>query len=66
MLVGIDSLNIDDTRKEGRPVHSTLLCTNIPIIEHVTIPRSLVDPGSRFSPAPIKFKIKSGHFQLRH
>jgi len=35
-LVGIDSLNIDDTRGRTRPVHSTLLAAGIPIVEHLT------------------------------
>ena len=36
MLVGIDSLNIDDTADPARPVHSTLLRSDIPIVEHLT------------------------------
>lgn len=35
LMVGIDSLNIDDTRSKSRPVHSTLLAENILIIEHL-------------------------------
>ena len=35
-LVGIDSLNIDDTSGRTRPVHSTLLAAGIPIVEHLT------------------------------
>ena len=35
-LVGIDSLNIDDTNDGHRPVHSTLLAADIPIVEHLT------------------------------
>jgi kynurenine formamidase len=34
-LVGIDSLNIDSTRDGTRPVHSTLLASDIPIVEHL-------------------------------
>ena len=34
-LVGIDSLNIDDTKGGERPVHSTLLKYNILIVEHL-------------------------------
>ena len=33
--VGIDSVNIDDTRTGERPVHTTLLAAEIPIIEHL-------------------------------
>ena len=35
LLVGIDSLNIDDTRSKSRPVHTSLLGNNILIIEHL-------------------------------
>jgi arylformamidase len=34
-LVGIDSLNIDDTADAARPVHSTLLGAGVPIVEHM-------------------------------
>jgi arylformamidase len=34
-LVGIDSLNIDDTSGGERPVHSILLGADIPIVEHM-------------------------------
>ncbi len=34
-LVGIDSLNIDDTADAGRPVHTTLLGAGVPIVEHL-------------------------------
>jgi kynurenine formamidase len=33
-IVGIDSLNIDDTADVSRPVHSDLLRHGIPIVEH--------------------------------
>jgi kynurenine formamidase len=35
-LVGIDSVNIDDTRSGERPVHSALLAAGIPVVEHLT------------------------------
>ncbi len=35
-LVGIDAVNIDDTRDGARPVHSALLGAGIPILEHLT------------------------------
>jgi arylformamidase len=55
-LVGIDSLNIDDTRGGERPVHSTLLGAGIPICEHLADLAPLPLAGFRFSavPAPIK------------
>ena len=34
-LVGIDSLNIDDTEDGARPAHTVLLGANIPIVEHL-------------------------------
>ena len=33
--VGIDSVNIDDTRTGDRPIHTALLDAQIPIIEHL-------------------------------
>mmetsp|Transcript_4074 Transcript_4074/g.5709 ORF Transcript_4074/g.5709 Transcript_4074/m.5709 type:complete len:230 (+) Transcript_4074:33-722(+) len=35
-IVGIDSLNIDDTTDAERPAHSILLKNDIPIVEHMT------------------------------
>ncbi len=34
-VVGIDSVNIDDTRTGERPIHSVLLAAGIPIVEHL-------------------------------
>ena len=34
-LVGIDSVNIDDTTTGERPVHTILLAAGIPIVEHL-------------------------------
>jgi kynurenine formamidase len=34
-VVGIDSVNIDDTRTGARPVHTALLAAGIPIVEHL-------------------------------
>ena len=55
-LVGIDSLNIDDTADGSRPVHSTLLAAGIPICEHLADLSALPVHGFRFSavPAPIR------------
>ena len=37
VLVGIDSVNIDDTASGGhRPAHSLLLAAGIPVLEHLT------------------------------
>ncbi|TDD22364.1 cyclase family protein [Nonomuraea diastatica] len=52
-LVGIDSLNIDDTPPHGeRPAHSILLRAGIPIVEHLTGLDVLPDEGFRFHAAP--------------
>jgi arylformamidase len=55
-LVGIDSLNIDDTADGSRPTHSILLKANIPIVEHMCHLDLLPDQGFRFFavPAPVK------------
>jgi arylformamidase len=34
-MVGIDSVNIDDTRTNERPIHTLLLAAEIPIVEHL-------------------------------
>ena len=55
-LVGIDSLNIDDTADGSRPAHSILLQAGIPIVEHMCALDQLPDEGFRFFavPAPVK------------
>lgn len=55
-LVGIDSHNIDDTRKNSRPVHSTLLGAEILIVEHMCNLDKLPEEGFLFSAVPPKFK----------
>ncbi len=54
-LVGINSHNIDDTRGNSRPVHTTLLGVEIPIVEHMCNLSALPDMGFRFFAAPVKF-----------
>lgn len=56
VLVGIDSLNIDDTADLGRPVHSTLLREGVPVVEHLRGLELLPDGGFRFFAVPVKFK----------
>ncbi|YCK40693.1 cyclase family protein [Actinomadura sp. ATCC 39365] len=52
-LVGIDSLNIDDTPPHGeRPAHTILLRAGIPIVEHLTGLSALPGEGFRFHAAP--------------
>ncbi len=55
-LVGIDSVNIDDTRGGSRPVHSTLLRSGILIVEHLCNLGDIPDSGFSFSAIPPKFK----------
>jgi kynurenine formamidase len=55
-LVGIDSHNIDDTREQARPVHSTLLREDILIVEHLTNLAALPDEGFCFSAVPPKIQ----------
>ena len=55
-LVGIDSVNIDDTRGGSRPVHSTLLAEEILIVEHLCQLELLPDEGFLFSAVPPKFE----------
>jgi arylformamidase len=55
-LVGIDALNIDDTRGKSRPVHSTLLAAGTLIVEHLCNLPQVPDQGFRFSAVPPKFK----------
>ncbi|GCE50192.1 kynurenine formamidase [Thermosporothrix hazakensis] len=56
LLVGIDSVNIDDTSGGERPVHSTLLRAEILIVEHMCHLDQLPDEGFTFSAIPPKFK----------
>lgn len=63
-LVGIDSLNIDDTADGHRPVHSILLGSDIPVAEHLTNLQALPDSGFRFFAVPVKVKA-FGTFPVR-
>lgn len=64
MLVGIDSLNIDDTSDGARPVHSTLLGQGALIVEHLRGLWALPDSGFRFFAVPVKMK-GMGTFPVR-
>ena len=63
-LVGIDSLNIDDTSDGQRPAHSILLRADIPIVEHLCNLSDLPDSGFAFYAVPLKVK-KFGTFPVR-
>jgi kynurenine formamidase len=53
-IVGIDSLNIDDTADPQRPVHTLLLGAGIPIAEHLCNLAALPAEGFRFHAVPVK------------
>lgn len=54
VLVGIDSVNIDDTRGGGRPAHTGLLAAGIQVVEHLTGLGQLVGRDFRFFAVPPK------------
>jgi len=63
-LVGIDSLNIDDTADGRRPAHTTLLRAEIPIVEHLCNLGDLPLAGFQFFAVPVKVK-SFGTFPVR-
>ena len=52
VLVGIDSVNIDDTRGRARPVHTTRLGADVVIVEHLTGLDALPSTGAGFTAVP--------------
>jgi len=52
VLVGIDSVNIDDTTTGQRPAHTVLLSAEIPIVEHLTGLSALPKTGAYFTAVP--------------
>ncbi|MDH3475896.1 MAG: cyclase family protein [Rhodospirillales bacterium] len=63
-LVGIDSLNIDDTADSKRPVHTILLGAEIPIVEHMCSLERLPTSNLTFHAVPVKVK-RFGTFPVR-
>ncbi|GIH19464.1 cyclase family protein [Rugosimonospora africana] len=64
-LVGIDSVNIDDTDSGGqRPAHSILLDAGIPVLEHLTGLADLPITGARLHAAPPRVR-DFGTFPVR-
>lgn len=53
-LVGMDTLNVDDTEDPERPAHSILLGAGIPIVENLRGLGELPEQGFRFSAVPPK------------
>jgi kynurenine formamidase len=64
VLVGIDSHNIDNTDGGERPVHSTLLGADIPIVEHLCRLDAVPESGAKFFAVPAKVK-GFGSFPVR-
>jgi kynurenine formamidase len=56
-LVGIDSLNIDDTSDGVRPAHTLLLSAGIPIVEHLRGLELLPAGNFTFTAVPPKLAI---------
>jgi kynurenine formamidase len=56
VIVGIDSHNIDCTDGGERPVHSTLLGADIPIVEHLCRLADVPQQGADFFAVPVKIK----------
>ena len=63
-LVGIDSLNIDDTEDLSRPAHTALLEAGIPIVEHLTNLGAVPGGSFRFFAVPPPF-AGMGSFPVR-
>ena len=63
-LVGIDSVNIDDTGDRSRPAHTVLLGAGIPIVEHLCALDQLPPRGFRFHAAPPRVR-GMGTFPVR-
>jgi kynurenine formamidase len=55
-LVGIDSVNIDDTKGGARPVHTTLLGAQVLIVEHLCHLEQIPEQDFTFSAIPPAFK----------
>lgn len=62
--VGIDTLNIDNTEGGERPVHTTLLRSEIPIIEHLTNLDQVPADSFTFTAVPPKIE-GAGTFTVR-
>lgn len=63
-LVGIDSLNVDDTSDGVRPAHTLLLAAAIPVVEHLCNLKALPATGFRFHGVPAPFR-GLGSFPVR-
>jgi kynurenine formamidase len=52
-IVGIDSLNMDDTADLARPAHTALLAAGVPVLEHLTNLDALEGVAGRLHAVPI-------------
>lgn len=67
LLVGIDSINIDDMSSEAkgeRPAHTTFLANGIHVVEHLTNLGELPPSGALFTAVPPKIE-GTGTFTVR-
>lgn len=64
IIVGIDSYNIDSITNGSRPVHTLLLGTGIPIIEHMCNLDQVPDTGALLTAAPVAVR-GIGSFPVR-
>lgn len=67
VLVGIDSVNIDDTSADAdgaRPAHTLLLGAGVHVVEHLTGLDQLPERGARFTAVPPKIR-DFGTFPVR-
>ncbi|HYT09968.1 MAG TPA: cyclase family protein [Mycobacteriales bacterium] len=64
VLVGIDSVNIDDRGDPSRPAHTALLAAGVPVLEHLTGLDRLPAAGFRLHAAPVPV-VALGTFPVR-
>jgi kynurenine formamidase len=65
VLVGIDSINIDDSEtSRERPAHSQLLAAGVHVVEHLTNLAAVPPTGARFTAVPPKVR-DFGTFPVR-
>jgi arylformamidase len=65
VLVGIDSINIDDAEtSRERPAHSQLLAAGVHVVEHLTNLAAVPPTGARFTAVPPKLR-QFGTFPVR-
>jgi kynurenine formamidase len=65
VLVGIDSINIDDAEtSRQRPAHSQLLAAGVHVVEHLANLAAVPPSGARFTAVPPKIR-EFGTFPVR-